>query len=71
MIDLNLAYTAGAGLLGGAVAWGGIVQTVKGLKETAAEVKNDLKAHTEADHKVQTELLQSLARIEGALGINK
>jgi hypothetical protein len=71
VIDPQLAYTVGAGILGGGIAWGGIVTSVKGLKEASAEVKADLKKHTEADQKVQTDLLQSLARIEGALGINK
>ena len=67
MIDPNIAYTLGAGVLGGGIAWGGIMQTVKSLKETASEVKADLKAHTLADQLVQKELLESVAEMKGML----
>jgi hypothetical protein len=67
MIDINFFYTVGAGVLGGGIALGGVIQSVKGVKETQTQVKDDLAKHTAADNLVQTELIKGLARIEGIL----
>lgn len=66
-LDPSLVYTAVAGVLGGGIAWGGVVTSLKGVKDAQAEVKKDLAIHTAADTVVQLDLVSRLARIEGKL----
>jgi len=73
--DPSFLYTIGAGLLGGGIAWGGIVTSLKSVKEEQVEVKSDLAKHSEDDRRIQLDLVNRLARIEGkidqALGDSK
>ena len=66
-LDPSLVYTLGAGLVGGGIAWGGVVASIRGVKVTQAEVKNDLKAHMAADSLIQLDLVGRLSRIEGKI----
>lgn len=67
MIDPSTILEVGSVIFAGGAAWGGAKVALNGTKAKVQDISAELAKHMEDDNKIQTQVVDRLARIETKL----